>query len=82
MTTPDRAADPDPLDPDQAQDDPRRAVEALEQRVLGEPGDRLDDGPPAGETGDAGEAGDKAVFAIDLDPEDQGTADAVPPAPE
>ena len=78
----------DPLEADRARDNPEDAVDALEQRVLGGPDHRLDDGHPddvgPGEDADTGDQdpGDAAVFDLDLDPEDQGDADAVGPAPE
>lgn len=77
----------DALDPEQARRDPRSAVDELEERILGGQDRRLEDGRP-GDVGpgedesDTAEKDDGAVFELDLDPEDQGRADSVGPAPE
>ena len=68
----------DPMDRDEARQNPREAVDAIERRI--------DSGHAAADVGadtdpDPADA-TKPAFAVDLDPEDQGTAEAAADNPD
>jgi hypothetical protein len=85
---------PSDADRDRARRHPEDAVDALEERVLGGPEHRLDGGypddlGPAEQRGvdhddDAAPSEDDSppAFAIDVDPEDQGSAAVAPRNPD
>jgi hypothetical protein len=89
-------SDAGPLGDDRARRNPEDAVDALEQKVLGGPEHRLDGGypddlsPPQQKDVDHG-ADDgsedpgrtaEAAFALDVDPQDQGSSDVAPRNPD
>lgn len=83
--------DDGPLDDDRARRNPEDAVDALEQKVLGGPEHRLDGGYPDDlsptEQNDVDRSEDpgpttEPAFAVDVDPEDQGSPDVAPRNPD
>jgi hypothetical protein len=80
----------DPIDPEDARRNPEQAVDAMEDRILGDSNNRLDgrypDDAGAGDGSDDAAAehpddtGDDdradSAFQVDLDPEEQGSAEA------
>ncbi|GLZ48934.1 hypothetical protein Acsp06_51190 [Actinomycetospora sp. NBRC 106375] len=86
----DRSPEPgpsdDPLDRHRARRHPEDAVDELERRVLGGPDHRLDGGHPDAlaptEAASGRGADTEPAFAVDVDPEDQGSSDVAPRNPD